>query len=242
MKRAITFCILGIFLIGVSVVPGVSQTSEEIIQKMIEASGGKKALEGIDDSTITGTIEITQSGYTGEITVYKKEPDKIRLDLEIMGMVITQAYDGSLAWWTNPQTGAVEEMPAKEAQDMKREALPTEAILNPAKYGISFEYKGKETVDGKDHYIIEQTYADGFTQNLYVDCTTYLMTKSKGTIDSPMGEVEFEQVASDYKKVNGFMVAHTVTTYVNGAESRIIVLKDVQYNTGLEDSLFKMEE
>lgn len=242
MKRAITFCILGIFLLGVSVVPGVSQTSEEIIQKMIEASGGKKALESIDDSTMTGTIELIQNGLTGEITVYKKEPGKMRIDLELMGMVITQAYDGSLAWWTNPQTGAVEEMPETEAASMKRDTLPRDAIFNPKKYGISFEYKGKETLDGKDHYIIEQTYSDGFKLTLFVDCDTYLPTKSKGKLNSAMGEVEFEQLASDYKKVNGLMVAHTVTTYVNGAESRIIVLKDIRYNTGLEDSLFKMEE
>ncbi len=242
MKRAFTCCVLGLLLIGFSAIPGVSQTSEEIIQKMIEAGGGKKALENIHDSTLTGTMEITQSGYTGELTVYKKEPDKMRYDLEIMGMVITQAFDGSSAWWTNPQTGATEEMPANEAEEMKREALPTVAILNPEKYGLSFEYKGKESVDGKDHYIIQQTYADGFTLNLYVDCSTYLVTKSKGTLNSPMGEVELEQIASDYKKVNGLMVAHKVVTYINGAESRIIFINDVQYNTGLEDSLFKMEE
>jgi len=242
MKRAFTFCVLGLLLIGFSAVPVVSQTSAEIIQKMIEAGGGKKALESIHDSTITGTMEITQSGYTGELTVYKKEPDKMRYDLEIMGMVITQSYDGSTAWRTNPQTGAIEEMPANEAEEMKREALPTVAILDPEKYGLTFELKGKESVDGKDHFIIQQTYPDGLRLHLYVDCSTYLVTKSKGTISTEMGEVELEQIASDYKKVNGLMVAHKVTTYVNGAESRIIVINDVQYNTGLEDSLFKMEE
>jgi len=242
MKRVVTLCFLGIFLVGVTATPGISQTTEEIIQKMIEAAGGRKALESVDDSTVTGTIELTQSGYSGAITMYKKEPSKIRIDVEMMGMLITQAYDGNLAWWINPQTGATEEMPATEAASMKREALPIDATFNPGKYGISFEYKGKEMLEGKDHYVIEQTYADGFKMDLYVDCATYLITKSKGTISSAMGEADFEQVATDYKKVNGLMVAHTITSYLNGAEARIIVITDVQYNTGLEDSLFKMEE
>ena len=242
MKKAMTLCFLGIFLASVNASPGYSQTAKEIIEKMIEATGGRKALENIDDSTITGTIELIQEGYSGEITIYKKEPSKMRIDVELMGMVITQAYDGNLVWWTNPQTGATEEMPATEAVSMKRDALPIDSTFNPEKYGISFEYKGKESLEGKDHYIIEQTYADGFEVTLYVDCATYLITKSKGTISSEIGEAEFEQVASDYKKVHGLTIAHTVTSYLNGAESRIIIITDVQYNTGLEDSLFQMEE
>ncbi|UCE41233.1 MAG: hypothetical protein JSV17_17675 [Candidatus Aminicenantes bacterium] len=242
MKNAIIICVLGIFLFSITSHPGYSQTANEIIQKMIDATGGRKALESIDDSTVSGTIEFVQEGLSGEITIYKKEPSKMRVDVEVMGMVITQAYDGNLAWWVNPQTGATEEMPANEAASMKRDALPRDATFNPEKYGISFDYKGKEPIEGKDHFVLEQTYADGFMATLYVDCATYLITKSKGTLDSPIGEVEFEQFALDYKKVHGLMIAHTITSYANGAESRIIKITDVQYNTGLEESLFIMEE
>jgi outer membrane lipoprotein-sorting protein len=242
MKKAITLCIMGILLVSIAATPGYSQTAKEIIQKMIEATGGRKAIESIEDSTISGTIEFIQEGVSGAITVYKKEPSKMRVNVEVMGMIITQAYDGNLAWWTNPQTGATEEMPANEAASMKRDALPRDATFHPEKYGISFEYKGKEQIEGNDNFVIEQTYADGFVATLYVDCTSYLITKTKGSISSEMGEVELEQVPTDYEKIHGLMIAHTITTYVNGAESRLLTITDVQYNTGLEDSLFKMEE
>ena len=242
MKKTMTLCFLGIFLVSVTASPGHSQTAKDIIQKMIEAAGGRKALESINDSTTAGTIDLIQQGYSGEITIYRKEPGKTRIDVTLMGMVITQAYDGNMAWWTNPQTGAIEEMPPTEAASMKRDALPIEATFNPEKYGISFAYKGREPLEGKDHYILEQTYADGFKTTLYVDCATYLITKSKGIISTATGEAEFEQVASDYKKVHGLMVAHTITGYYNGAEARVIVINDIQYNTGLDDSLFIMEK
>jgi outer membrane lipoprotein-sorting protein len=242
MKKTMIFCVLGIFLVSITATPGYSQTAKEIIQKMIDAQGGRKTLESIDDSTVTGTMELIQQGLSGEITIYKKEPSKMRFDIEIMGMLITQAYDGNLAWWVNPQTGATEEMPASEAANMKRDALPRDAAFNPEKYGISFTSKGKEVLEGKDHYVIEQTYDDGFKVTLYVDSATYLLTKSKGTFSTDMGEAEFEQFTSDYKKVHGIMTAHKITTYMNGAEARILTITDIQYNTGLEDSLFKMEE
>lgn len=243
MKKALIICFLGIFLASITAFPGYSQTAKEIVAKMIEATGGKKAIEGIVDSTMTGTMELIQQGLSGEITVYKKEPSQMRIDLEVMGMVITQAFDGNLVWWTNPQTGATEEMPPAEAASIKRDSLPRIAILDPEKYGISIVYKGKEQIEGKDHHVLEQTYADGFTSTLYVDSTTYLITKTKSTTESDiMGEVELEHVVTDYKKVHGLMTAHKVITYANGAESRTVTITDIQYNTGLEDSLFVMEE
>ena len=235
-------CALGIFLVSITAAPGHSQTAKEIIQKMIDATGGRKALESIDDSTVSGTIEFIQEGLSGAVTVYKKEPGKMRVDVEVMGMLITQAYDGNLAWWINPQTGATEEMPATEAANMKRDALPRDATFYPEKYGISFEYKGKESIEGRDHFVIEQTFADGFIATLYVDSTRYLLTKSKGTLSSAAGEAEIETFASDYKKVHGLMVAHKITTYMNGTEARILTITDIQYNTGLKDSLFIMEQ
>jgi outer membrane lipoprotein-sorting protein len=242
MKKTMIICFLGIFLASITAAPGYSQNVKEILEKMIDATGGKKALESIDDSTITGTMELVQQGLSGEITIYKKEPNKMRLDIEIMGLLITQAYDGNMAWWVNPQTGATEEMPADEAAGMKRDALPREAVFNPEKYGITFDYKGKEQIEGKDHFVIDQKYADGFVATLYVDSETYLLTKSKGTLSSAMGEAEFEQHASDYRKVHGVVIAHKFVTSMNGAEARVLTITDVQYNTGLEDSLFEMEE
>ena len=72
---------------------------------MIEAQGGRKALAAIKDTTISGTIEMPQMGISGSITIYQKEPDKMRMDMEFMGMVITQAYDGQNAWMVNPADG-----------------------------------------------------------------------------------------------------------------------------------------
>ncbi len=236
----ITFSFLSIFLFSLAASSGSAQSVEDILQKMIENQGGKTTLESIEDTTMSGTIELAQMGLNGTITVYKKEPDKRRVDVEVMGMLITQAYDGSMAWWVNPQTGATEEMPVTEAAGMKRESMPSVAILNPKKYGLSYALKGKEQIEGKDHFVLEQTYPDGFKVTLYLDSKTYLATKSKGISKTQMGEVEFEQSISDYKKVNGMMIPHAVTSYQNGAEYMKISLTEIKFNTGLEDSFFKM--
>jgi outer membrane lipoprotein-sorting protein len=54
-------------------------------------------------------------------------------------------------------------------------------------------------------------------------------------------EVEAEQFNSNYKKVNGVMIAYSIVSFMDGEESQKITIEAVSFNTGLEDSLFIRE-
>jgi outer membrane lipoprotein-sorting protein len=242
MKRATALCISSLLLISFLVIPAKSQSAPDILQKMIDAMGGRKALEKIKDTTIAGSMDLTQMGLSATITIYQKEPNKSRFDIEVMGMVITQAYDGDVAWATNPQTGMTEEMSEQQAEYMKRESLGNSVYLDPKKLGISFSYKGKENIEGKDYLVLEQAYADGYTSTLYLDPDTYLAFKGKGLTLNNMGvEVEAETFFSDYKKVDGILIAHTLVSFQDGEEFMTLTITEVKFNAELEDSLFAME-
>jgi len=241
MKRIFSLALAGLFLITLIAVPGSGQTVQQILEKMIEVQGGKKSIEGIKDMTLSGTIELPTQGLSGPITLYKKEPDKRRLEIELIGMVIIQVYDGKNGWGTDLQTGGIEDMSGNELAEIKRESLPVVSILDPQKYGITYTYKGKEEIEGKEYYVLDQTYADGFTSTLYLDSKTYLTFKTIVKTTGPMGEVEMEQFQSDYKKVSGLMMAHSIVVYASGEEIQKITIEEVNFNTGLEDSLFKKE-
>jgi len=241
MKKYLSFSISAVFLLCLITNPGFGQTAKEILGKMIEAQGGEKTLEAIKDTTITGTMEMVQMGVSGSMTMYQKEPNKTRVDIEVMGMVITQAYDGTVAWMTNPQTGATQEMPEKFAQEMKRQALGNDSLLHPEKYGISYELKEKEKIDDKDCFVLEQVFSDGYKATLYIDSATFLPYKSKAKTINQMGvEVLGETILSNYQKVEGTTVAHSMTIFQDGQEYIKMTITKVSYNSGLEDSLFKM--
>jgi outer membrane lipoprotein-sorting protein len=242
MKKTAISCIFSLFLFSILASPGTSQTAEDIVAKMIKAQGGKAALEKIKDSTLTGTMEIIQMGMSGSLTYYQKEPNKMRMDMEFMGMAMTQAYDGENAWGVNPQTGGIEDMPEDQAKEMRRQSLGNDAVLHPEKYGITYAYKGKETIEGKEYYVLEQTFEDGFTSTLYIDTKTDLLYKSKSKGTSVMGmEVDQEVFVSDYKEVGGLLVAHTMRIIQDGEEAIIMTFTDVKFNSGLEDSFFKKD-
>jgi outer membrane lipoprotein-sorting protein len=241
MKRILSLSVLCLFLLTLAAYPGFGQTVQEILNKMVEAQGGKEVFEGIKDMTLSGNLEIVQQGMNGAITVYKKEPDKRRTDIEIQGIVIIQAYDGQTAWGTNQQTLSNEVFSGEEAASLKREALPIVSFLYPEKYGISFAYKGKEKIENKDYLVLEESFPDDFKATLYVDPETYLTYKTKSKMATQMGDVDIEQLNSDYKKVEGRTIAHRIVTYANGQEYIRIVISKVGFNSGLDDSLFKMK-
>ena len=243
MKRIFSVCLLGLFLLSLITSPGHSQKASDILKKMVDAQGGKKVLEKVKDMTSTGSLELIQMGMNGSMTMYKKEPDKVRMDIEVMGMIITQAYDGETAWWVNPQTGSREEVPEQQAQDMKRMALGIDAFLYPEKYGITFAFKGKEKIEEKECLVLEQNFSDGHKATLYIDPKTYLTYKSKSTTVNQMGiEVEQETLESDFQEVGGMIIAYSIIIFQDGEEFMKLALSEVTFNSGLEDSLFKMEE
>lgn len=244
MRKILTMSFVCLLLLSVSAVPGFSQDASDILEKMIEASGGRKALENIKDTTISGTFDVTQMGMQGTITMYHKEPNMFRQDIEVMGTVITSAFDGEVGWMVNPQTGATEELPEELQEQSKRGALGygNSILLYPEKFGVTYKLKGEETVDDVKCIVLEQHFSDGHAALMYIDAGTYLVHKGKQTTINQMGaEVDTEIFFSDFKDVDGMPAPHLVTIFQDGEEYAVVTVSEIKFNSGLEDSLFKME-
>jgi hypothetical protein len=242
MKKTLIWMLAGACVIASIPVMGYGQEAGQVLEKMIEAQGGRKVLESLKDTTVSGTMELIQQGMNATLTMYQKEPNFMRMDIEVMGMVITQAYDGQKGWFLNPQTGAAQDMDENMNKEFKRQALGNDSLLNPAKYGITYAYKGKEKDGDKECMVLEQTMSDGHKSTLYIDPDTYLTAKAKTTTMSPTGggEVQSETIFGDYRKEGDVLVAHTLTILQDGAEFARMTLTKISYNSGLEDSLFQM--
>jgi hypothetical protein len=243
MKKLLSCGLLGLFILGLLILPGSAQNADEILERIIKAQGGRVLLESIKDVTSIADMEITEMSISGSVTMYMKEPNKVRIDIEFMGMVVTQAFDGENAWGTNPQTGMAEDMPEELAEVMEFSSFGNSALLDPAKYGIKYRYKGKENIEGKDYLVLDRVHSGGYTIALYIDPETYLIYKTKqDSFDEMMTEIVEETIMSDYKNVEGVMTAHVLTILRDGTEFGILTVTDVDINTGLEDSFFKKEE
>ncbi|MDD8026491.1 MAG: hypothetical protein PHI34_08245 [Acidobacteriota bacterium] len=241
MKRAFSLGLVLALLAGVTVTAG-AQEIKDILNKMIEAQGGRAALAGVRTSTASGTLDLVQMGLSGSLTLSQKEPDKMRLDIGLAGMVITLATDGARAWMTDPQTGTSQEMPEALAKDMKRQAMGSDAMLNPAKAGIAYAVLGKDKIEGRDCWVVEQAFADGLKAKLTIDAASGLVLRSKTQSQDPMSgaDIDVETVFEDYRETGGITTAHKMTVFQNGAEYLRMTLSRIEYNEALDDDFFRL--
>lgn len=241
MKKIVSLSLLSVFLFGLMASQGFGQKATDILEKYIEALGGRKLLSSIKDTKMTGTLNIVMVGMSGSLTIYHKEPNMMRMDMEVGGMVMTTAYDGETAWWTNPQTGATEELPADQEDEIIRMAYGNDILLNPDKHGVTYTLKESENIEGKDYFVLVQTFSDGYAQTMYIDSKTYLPYKTVATVNQMGVEAESETFLSDYRKIDGMMVSFSMRIFYDGQEAMTMTFTEVKYNTGVEDSLFKMD-
>ena len=243
MRRILALCILSVFLFGLITSLGLADKEKEVLEKVIKAMGGRKLLSSINDRTLRGTSEDYMGLVSMSYTIYYKEPNKSRSDMESMDMATITAYDGQRAWERNLLTGATQELSGGRADETRRDSIGYVSFLNPGKYSITYAYKGEEKVNDKDCVVLEQTFSDGYEKTLYIDAKTYLLYKIKEPFINQKGEViaQMEIYISDYKDIGGIKIAHTEKFFVKGKEFFTNTYTEIKFNTGIDDALFKMK-
>jgi len=244
---------LVIILAAASPSPGQTAAAESskdalaVLAKTVEAMGGRKVLASIKDTTLKGTADLVQMGRSLPVTVYQKEPNRLRIDLDLSalasGQVFTQAYDGTRGWGTDMRTFANEPMAEALSKDFSHQAMGNDSLLDPRKLGITYGLKPKATLDGKDYLVLEQTLADGHKSTIYIDPVTSLPYKSATTSLDPVtgAVVETESLLGDYRPVGGWMVNHSLRTFQGGQEIMRLTIATVTVNSGLDDALFVLK-
>ena len=231
--------LLGVFLLSLGSFLACSPSAENILTKMVEAQGGRLALEKISDRNFSGTMEMAQMGASGTVRMYQKRPNKMRMEFEMMGRVVVQVFDGKTAWGIDPQTGQRQTLPDRATKAFERQALGAESILNPEMWGIDYTYQGKEKIQDKDCYVLEQSFSDGYQSTLYVDAESYLLIKVKATdLNQTGAEVVSETYYSDYREVEGISIPYKISVFQDGEESMQVTVTDVVLNGGMGDSMF----
>ena len=168
-------------LVGCAAVPAAAQDAQSLVNKNIEARGGAAALAAIKNISFEG-----RTVYPGGFELAYKEtrarlPDSNadRVDFNLQGLDIIQAYDGRDGWKVNPLEGRkdAEKMSADEARSLADSALIEGPLLASRDDGSKVTYLGREDFDGTLAYKLKVTQKDGDEFVYWLDPDTYLEIK-----------------------------------------------------------------
>ncbi len=206
-----------------------------IIDRFVEASGGKAAMAKHRSRRAVGHISMPAQGVEGDVEILAARPALMRLRMTIPGVgEIQSGYDGTIAWSMNPLTGPML-MQGKSFEQTKADA-EFDSQLHPDTQYRTLETVEKTTFEGRPAYKVRAVRTTGDEDFEYFDAETGLMLGAVITRESPMGPVKATHVASDYKDFGGVKIASRIVQRLMGTE-QIITISEIEYDT-VEKSAF----
>jgi hypothetical protein len=176
-----------------------AQTLDEVINKQIEALGGKEKLNGIKTVIMEGNM--SAQGQDVGITITRSHQVGQRVDISVMGMTGYQINTPTNGWAFMPFGGQTE--PEAWPDEQVKSSLSGldlhGTFTNYKENGTTLELLGKETVDGEEAYKIKSVSKTGTETTYFISTKTNYLIKSTGMRKAGGEEREITTVYSNFK-------------------------------------------
>ncbi len=221
-------------------------SGEEVLQKHIAASGGQAAYDKIENRFFQSTIEITNAGITLNASTYAAKPNKTSSTIEApaIGKVL-RGSTGEAVWSLSDLQGPVVEQGAALENQLRDSML--DRLVYWKKIYQSAECVGVEKVNGEECYKVvltprpytspELKDTEPSVLTVYFDKNTLLVKKIESNVVTDAGAIDVTAYLSDYKTVDGIMIAHRTEMELIG-QKRVIEIQTIEHNVDLAEDQF----
>lgn len=220
--------------------PLPAQTVDEVVARYLAARGGLERIRSISSMRLSGTIS-PAPGESGPFRLELKRPQKMRVEMIVQGMTLTQATNGTLAWVVTPMlaggTGVI--LPPDEAQGLKDQADVEGPLVDSKAKGHKVELAGRDKRFGVEAFRLKMLLRSGDVRWLYIDATTWLQIAEEGERPSPRGLVRIETRLSDHREVQGLIVPFVLDISAGGEDRQRVAFEKVEVNPPLDDARFE---
>lgn len=208
-----------------------AQSLDKVLEKHYAASGVEKMG---DIKTFDIKAKMSMMGMDMPMAIKIKNPDKFRLEVEMMGQKTVSAFDGDKGWTINPMMGAgVKDLEGDQLKQAMTQTDMEGELYNYKKKGSTAELLGK---DGDD-YKIKLTTADGTAKTYFINGSTYLVSKVEAKVEAMGQSMDIETKMLEYQKIDGIQMAKRIEVVMPmGTQS--ITMDEIKINEKIDDSVF----
>lgn len=211
-------------------------TIDVILEKLIQASGGREALEKVTSRTYKGTFEMPSMGSTGTFERYEKAPNKSLNVTVVEGFgTVMQGCDGKTAWDDNPMIGLVERTGTSLADARRDSEFQRELKMKELYKKLAVVRK--ESLGSRTAYVVEATPQEGAVETQYYDSETGLLLRSDAEREGPQGPVRVTAYYEDYKDVDGLKFPHAIKQEM-GEFAFVLRFTEIKLNEEIDDAKF----
>ncbi|GIU81572.1 MAG: hypothetical protein D6687_07900 [Acidobacteria bacterium] len=215
-------------------------TAKEILEKYVQALGGREAYLKIKTKIAKGEVEFSPLGIKGTIESYTLEPNKSYTKMNLQGLgEFIDVFDGVNSWTVDPITGN-RKKEGDELEQTKIEALLHKDIKLESIYS-GFEVKGIEKINSSEAYAVVATRGKLPVNIFYFDTKTGLLVAQEGTLVTPQGKMPTKSLISDWREIQGVKVPFQ-TMLITPQFQMLIKFTSVEFNKEIDPKLFEAPE
>lgn len=257
MKSLILFSLFVLFLVSVQFAG--AQTIDEIIDKYMDARGGKTKLLAIKTIYMEGSREMM--GNEVPVKVIKEQGKLSRTEFEMGSsngfMLVTEKE----AWNYFPmRMEAPKKMPDEAIAAMQVDLDIAGPLVDYAAKGHKAELQGKETINDVNCFKIKLTTNAGKDITYWIDASSYMLVQStaagsflggrrRGPDEKPADAKTPPPgrtliIYKDYQPVEGILFAHSIETKTEGDTGRPgggTTFDKIELNKPVDAKLYKPE-
>lgn len=244
MRKLVTILVALQLIVGLNNL--YAQTVDDVINKYIDALGGKDKVKGIKSIYQEG-VTVMQNGNELTIKSWKVQDKLSRNEFQFgMGSAVTIITDQG-GWRSNPRNGGAFEAIPEDRLKMQQLDMDIFPLLDYAAKGHTVELQGKEAVNGVECYKLKLTPKAGLPVTYYIDPNTWYLVREtrtpppggggQGGPGGGGGGGNLNRDFSNYQKTeDGYMVPFTLSM---GPGS--VTLEKVEINKTVDAKLYKPE-
>ncbi len=220
-----------------------AQSADDILSKYFKTIGTVEKWKALQSMKTNGNMNM--QGMDFPLTLYAKRPNKMYMRIQIQGMEIVQAYDGTDAWMINPFGGGKDpvKMTPDESKEMTERNFEDDFIDYKTK-GHEVTMLGTEEIEGVKCYKVQlvknkNNDKEDVTEIHYFDSENYVPIMVIGYARSgPMKGTETRTYLSDYQEVGGLMMPFSMEVKVGGMTIQKMTYQKVNFNESIDDKMF----
>jgi len=211
------------------------QDLSEILDQHFTVVGQEKLMK-IKTFTIYGNI--VQMGTEFSFVQKVKKPDKFRMEADIQGQKMIQAFSGDDGWYIAPWIGPdPQDLTGQQLKQAKEQTNIEGDLYNWEEKGHLVEYLGTEDMEGTEVYKIKLTKKDGDEIFYYIDSEAYIILKESRKMTVQGNEMEIESFPGNYEMLDGIAFPMSIKTNTMGQETQVL-FDSVKFDLELDDSIF----
>jgi len=206
-------------------------TKSSIINKYLEAVGGKKKLEEVDALMTMGEAVLQGGAMTLNLVTIQAKPNKLSVMMMMMGnIMMKQVFNGEDGYIM--QQGQKMPFPEEEKEKLLSSSLPFEELGWLDDENVIFNFVSEE--NGVKEYVLK---IDEKT-SVYFDANTGLKTKQITMAPTPEGKMAPQATLyEDYREVEGILFPFIIKIPM-GPQMLEFNTKQIQVNPNISDSDF----